>query len=120
MAGMFSGCGKLSSLLLSGWDTSGAESMSYMFADCFALETVDVSGFDTSGVKDLSSMFFRVQEPAGAGPEKLRQSPGGRLSWMFQECYSLKELDLSGFGTSRAEDMSWMFCDCVSLTGSGT
>ena len=31
---------------------------------------------------------------------------------MFYECYSLKELDVSGFDTSKVTNMSEMFCSC--------
>ena len=35
---------------------------------------------------------------------------------MFRWCESLKELDLSGFDTSRVTDMAAMFCTCSKLT----
>ena len=34
---------------------------------------------------------------------------------MFDNCFDLKELDLSGFDTSNVTDMSWMFGNCTSL-----
>ena len=34
---------------------------------------------------------------------------------MFEECSSLKELNLSNFNTNNVEDMSFMFSKCSSL-----
>ena len=34
------------------------------------------------------------------------------MSYMFQGCSSLKELDISNFDTKKIEDMSYMFSDC--------
>mgnify|MGYP002528063920 CR=1 FL=1 len=38
------------------------------------------------------------------------------MSFMFENCYSLNELDLSSFDTHHVEDMVNMFYDCESLT----
>ena len=37
------------------------------------------------------------------------------LSYMFDHCSSLKELNLSSFNTNQVTNMSYMFCDCSSL-----
>ena len=54
---MFSGCSLLTSLDLSGLDTSKATDMSGMFNGCSRLSTLDLSGLDTSGVEYMSGMF---------------------------------------------------------------
>ena len=37
------------------------------------------------------------------------------MSYMFNDCSSLKELNLSSFNTNQVTNMSWMFSDCSSL-----
>ena len=88
---MFSGCSSLTSLTFGeGFDTSSVTDMSYMFSGCSSLNSLDLSGFDTSSVTDMNNMFFG--------------------------CSSLTELDLSGFDTSLVTGMINMFYGCSSLT----
>ena len=97
MGWMFAGCSGLTSLDVSGFNTSNVTNMSGMFSDCEGLTSLDVSGFNTANVTDMSSMF--------------------------STCSSLKNLDLSGFNTSKVIDMRYMFSYCAELktiyTGSG-
>ena len=44
MRNMFSGCGALTSLDLSGWDTSNVIDMNNMFGGCSALKTIRMVG----------------------------------------------------------------------------
>ena len=37
------------------------------------------------------------------------------MSYMFYECKSLKELNLSNFNTNNVINMEYMFCGCSSL-----
>ncbi|MCD7922602.1 MAG: BspA family leucine-rich repeat surface protein, partial [Clostridiales bacterium] len=48
--GMFFGCTRLTSIDVSGLDTSNVTDMGYMFDNCTSLMSLDVSGFDTSNV----------------------------------------------------------------------
>ena len=89
MFGMFEGCSRLSSLDLSGLDTSNVTDMSSMFGECRSLKSLDLSGLDTSNV--------------------------ARMFGMFKGCSRLSSLDLSGLGTSSVEDMFGMFDDCSGL-----
>ena len=57
MQGMFQNCSSLTSLDVSGFDTSIVTDMSFMFNDCSSLTSLDVSGFDTSKAKNISNMF---------------------------------------------------------------
>ena len=38
------------------------------------------------------------------------------MSWMFFDCSSLTNINLSNFNTQNVKDMSGMFFDCSSLT----
>ena len=57
MGQMFYNCNSLTSLDLSGWDTSNVQYMGYMFKNCSSLTSLDLSGWDTSKVTDMESMF---------------------------------------------------------------
>lgn len=78
---------------LSGWNTSKVTNMKRMFGGCTSLTSLDLSSFDTSNVTTMESMF--------------------------QGCRSLTSLDLSGWNTSKITNnvtgMGWMFVDCTSL-----
>ena len=90
MSSMFESCSGLTSLDLSGFDTSAVTSMGYMFAYCSGLTSLNLSGFNTSAVTSMDSMFY--------------------------SCSGLTSLDLSGFDTSAVTSMGYMFSDCSSLT----
>ena len=57
MRDMFHNCDSLTSLDLSGWNTSSVTDMSEMFNTCYRLTSLDLSGFDTSSVTDMTLMF---------------------------------------------------------------
>jgi len=57
MASMFRYCKALTSLNLSGFDTSSVTSTWYMFRDCDKLTELDLSSFNTSKVTNMNSMF---------------------------------------------------------------
>ena len=90
MSSMFAYCSGLTSLDLSGFNTSAVTSMDYMFESCSGLTSLNLSGFDTSAVTSMLSMFY--------------------------SCSGLTSLDLSGFDTSAVTIMLSMFYDCSSLT----
>ena len=56
MASMFHGCSKLTSLDLSGFDTSAVTDMVWMFYGCSELTSIDLSSFDTT-VAMIGAMF---------------------------------------------------------------
>ena len=121
---MFFQCGNLTSLDLSGWDTTNVTNMKRMFESTPDLETVNTSGWNTSNVTDMSYMF------AFAGKNKelhldlshwntsnvttmasmfSANIPGGYPSGVLS-------LDLSNWDTSKVINMGGMFMDCDKLT----
>ena len=90
MSEMFSNGISLTTLDLSGWNTSSVTSMKSMFYNCSSLTSLDLSGFNTNSVTSMNGMFFG--------------------------CNSLTSLDLSGFNTSSVTDMYHMFSYCTNLT----
>ncbi|MBP5159652.1 MAG: BspA family leucine-rich repeat surface protein, partial [Lachnospiraceae bacterium] len=94
MSGMFDtggfGDGLLTTLDVSGFDTSMVTDMNDMFSGCTSLETLDVSGFNTSKVTDMR--------------------------YMFNLCDKLTSIDVSGFETGKVTDMGFLFCGCDGIT----
>ena len=115
MSDMFYYCIKLTSLDVSGFDTSKVTDMSRMFRDCSNLTSLDVSGFDTSNVTNMSDMFSSSKltslDVSGFDTSKVTD-----MSYMFRNCMNLTSLDVSGFDTSKVTDMSYMFYNCIELT----
>lgn len=54
---MFKDCSSLTSLDLSGWNTSGVSKMNYMFSGCSKLVTLNLGGWDTSAATDMEGLF---------------------------------------------------------------
>ena len=51
---IFSGCTSLSSIDVSGWDTSACIDLSGIFYNCSSLSSIDVSGWDTSACTNMT------------------------------------------------------------------
>ena len=83
---MFNGCGGLTSLNTSNWNTSNVTKMNSMFGGCSKLTSLDLSNFDTSKVNNMINMFH--------------------------SCKSLTSLDLSNFNTSNITMTFSMFANC--------
>jgi len=80
---MFYNCSSITTLDVSGFDTSSVDDVGLMFYNCSSLEELDVSRFDTSGVEDMSYMFYG--------------------------CSSLTNFNVSGFDVADVTDMANMF-----------
>ena len=116
---VFYSCFSLTSLDVSGWDTSAATSMASMFDSCFSLTSLDVSGWDTSAVKNMSNMFNACRSLTSLDVSGWDTSAVTSMSTMFSGCYSLTSLDASEWDTSAVTNMASMFSGCYSLTSLG-
>lgn len=113
---MFYYCSSLSSLDLSGFNTSNVIDMEYMFGDCFSLKSLDLSSFNTSSVIDMSQMFYDCNKLTALDVSHFNTSKVTHMSYMFYNCKSLTILDLSGWDVSNVTSMGDMFSYCGSLT----
>ena len=113
---MFYNCSKLTSLDLSGFDTSKATSMHYMFADCSKLTSLDVSSFDTSKVTNMGGMFQDCNKLTNLDLSSFNTSQVADMKFMFNSCYGLKNLDVSSWNTGNVTSMKSMFRNCSGLT----
>ncbi len=116
MSEMFSNGISLTTLDLSGWNTSSVTSMKSMFYNCSSLTSLDLSGFNTSSVTDMIGMFSDCTNLTFLDLSGFNTSSVTNMPRMFNGCRSLTSLDLSGFNTSSVTDMYRMFSDCTNLT----
>ena len=116
MDSMFEYCNVLTSLDISGLDTSAVTNMSSMFASCKALTSLDLSSFDTSSVTNMSYMFFNCTSLTSLDLSLFNTSAVTDMGNMFNQCSKLTSLDLSGFDTSSVTSMGSMFYLCSKLT----
>ena len=123
-SGMFAYLDNVSTLDLSGLDTSNMTSMSNMFLNSKSLTNIDVSGFNTSKVVNMGSMFKGCENLKSIDVSNFNTSnvkDWGMLG-MFENCKNLLSLDLSNFNTSKITRTGWsgtsyggMFQGCTNL-----
>ena len=111
----FAYCDSLTSVDLSGFDTSSVTDMRYMFEDCDSLTSVDLSDLDTSSVTRMDDLFLNCSSLTSVDLSDLDTSSVTYMGFMFWGCESIKSLDLSSFDTSSVTWMSYMFEGCSSL-----
>ena len=114
--GIFQSCRSLTSLDLSGWNTSNVTDMSCMFQWCSILTSLDVSSFNTSKVTFMNSMFNGCDGLTSLDLRNFNTSNVTDMNYMFDGCSGLTTLDLSGWDTSNVTDMYGMFRFCSGLT----
>ena len=106
----------LTTVDLSGLDTSNYTNMGSMFNSYLSLTSLDLSSFNTSKVIDMSSMFYSCSSLNSLDLSSFNTSKVTDMSEMFNYCKSLTSIDLSSFDTSKVTSMVEMFKDCSSLT----
>ncbi len=80
------------------------------------LEAIEgLENLETGLVEDMSGMFEDCKSLRSLDVSHFDTRQVRNMSRMFYWCESLEKLDLSHFDTSRVEDMSWMFSQCESL-----
>ena len=116
MSSMFAYCSGLTSLDLTGFDTSAVTSMDSMFAYCSGLTSLDLSGFNTSAVTNMEMMFNKCSKLTSLDLSGFDTSAVTNMEMMFNFCSKLTSLNLSSFDTSAVTSLWYMFDDCSSLT----
>ena len=116
MSSMFAYCSGLTSLDLSGFDTSAVTSMSRMFAFCSGLTSLNLSGLNTSAVTSMLSMFYNCSGLTSLDLSGFDTSAVTNMEMMFNNCSKLTSLNLSSFDTSAVTSMGYMFAYCSNLT----
>ena len=118
MRSMFSGCKSLSRIEhLDSFDTSSSTYFGSMFRNCSSLTSLDVSHFDATHVGVLCFMFAGCTnlETLNMAGEGWRTSSLYLMVHVWEDCSSLKSLDLSYLNTSGVHSMAKDFNGCSSL-----
>ena len=85
------------------------------------LTTIDLSGLDTSSYTDMSNMFYNYSSLTSLDLSSFNTSKVTDMGNMFNFCSSLTSLDLSSFDTSKVGTSGYgtsfksMFSNCSSL-----
>ena len=119
---MFYSCSKLSSIDMSGFDTSNVTNMFSMFFNCSALTSLTgLSGFDTSNVTIMNCMFQMCSSLTSLDVSGWNTGNVTNMGVMFESCSSLGTIYASagpaGFTTANVTYSSYMFDGCTSLVG---
>ena len=90
-------------------------SMGNMFYLCTALTSLDLSGFDTSNVTHMDSMFHACYDLTSLDLSNFDTSNVTNMSYIFSSCSALTSLDLINFDTSNVTDAGSIFNVCSAL-----
>lgn len=114
IADFFFGCSRLQEINETEWEMTNINNVSNVFRSCGALSKLDCSNWNTSGIFNWNNAFLACNGLVSF------KAPSGNinsisLANLFNSCYSLEELDLSGWNVSAVQNMSGMFSSCFSL-----
>ena len=95
---------------------SQGRDMSYMFYYCYKLTSLDLSGFNTSVVTTMASMFYGCRGLTSLNLSSFDTSAVTKMASMFSGCSGLTSLILGPnfFKSSKVTDIS--FSDCTNWT----
>ena len=114
-SGMFAYLDNVSTLDLSGLDTSNMTSMTYMFYNSSKLVNIDLSEFKTSKLLYFNNMFNGCSSLVNLDLSSFDTSKISNFSNLFKDCTSLKKINLSSFDTHSATIFAFTFMNCQSL-----
>ena len=116
-SGLFSNLTNVTSIDLSNMDTSGMTNMSNMFSGNTLLTSINFGdNFNTSNVNNMRAMFNDCNSLKKLDLSGFNTSDVTSMDSMFRKCKSLKNIDLSNFDTTNVITMAYMFEECSSLT----
>ena len=114
--GLFKDCTSLTNINFgSDWDTSNITSAKYTFENCSSLTTIDLSGFNTTKIKSFAGFFKGCSSLISLDVSKLGTSNSTNFSQMFRDCHLLEVIDVSNFKTGKATSLQEMFFNCYSV-----
>ena len=114
-SGMFAYLDNVSSLDLSGLDTSNMTSMTHMFYNSSKLVNIDLSEFKTSKLLYFNNMFNGCSSLVNLDLSSFDTSKISNFSNLYKDCTSLKKINLSSFDTHSATIFAFTFMNCQSL-----
>ncbi len=120
MSKMFFCCCLLKGVDLDGVYAPSVTDMSEMFRYCNNLEYSNFEHFVAPKVEHMRAMFWQCSDLTsvrfgGYSSPEFDTSNVTEMDFLFADCYSLTELDLSSFNTSKVKSMPEMFKGCKAL-----
>ena len=115
MSRMFYNSKSLTNIDVSGFDTSKVVNMDYMFDGCSNLKVLNLSGFNTSNVNSMYWMFNNLKKVTSLDLSNFDTRKVNNMTGLFRYCNSLEDLDVSSFNTSAVKKMAGMFLGCQLL-----
>lgn len=115
---MFADCYGLKSIDFSKWETSSVVSFDCLLNDCRSLTVVDVGNLKTRTCTQFSQMFeacINLEHIVGLDKWDVSNASDYAFSETFHCCYKLKEVDIGSWVTS-PDNTARMFKNCYSLT----
>jgi len=114
---MFMGAEALTTLDVSGWDTSSMTNMDRMFSNAESLTVLDVSGWNTGNVINMQGVFHNVGGVSVLDVSNWDTRNATNMASMFNGASAVSVLDVSGWDTSNVTTMTGMFRYTEALTG---
>jgi len=91
--------------------------LDWFFSEMGKLETIEgMENLNTDGVASMYAMFNECSSLKSIDLSALKTDNVTNMSYAFTGCSSLTSLDLSGFKTDKVTNMCGMFMRCSSLT----
>ena len=112
---MLYNCKNLTTLDLSGFDTSRVKIFSGMLQNCSGLTNLNMSGMDTSNGNSFCNMFYGCSKLV-FDLSNIDFSNGTSMYNAFYNCKLLQSSQLKYINTRRAINLSYLFYNCTSLT----
>ena len=114
-SGYFAYFPNVTSIDLSGFNSSESVSMSGMFYGLESVKTLDLSNFDTSNVISTNSMFYGCSSLTSLDLSNFNTTKVTNMGYMFTNCSSITNLDLSNFNTSSLLYLNYTFSGMTKL-----
>ena len=116
LSNLFNRCYYINSINFIKINTENVVNMNNMFCGCFCLEFVDLSNFNTISVSDMSEMFDSCYSlKTIKNIENIKTNNCKYINGMFYKCYSLEEIDISGWSFNNIIKADSMFEECEKL-----
>lgn len=116
---MFNGCTSLTGDVEIGFDLQKVDDLSSMFMNCPNIESITFTNLDPK--KPIAAQFMNhmfdscINLKAVNGFENLVTHKLANTSYMFNNCFKLESINLSGLDTSNVKYMNNMFNDASSI-----
>lgn len=113
---LFKGCENLISIGLSNITFSYIKNMSHTFENCKKLQTINFTSFNSSNIKRMDSLFKGCTSLSNIiGLENINTYSLNNITGMFNDCQSLKFVDLSSFKLDNIKQIDNIFDNNPSL-----